>query len=177
MSNKLTDQEIMNLMKDINYGWIDSNNQKHLEVDETFSSIYKLQSPQEVINNRVGVCWDQVELERYYFKKTDYNIKTYFIVHYDNNKCPTHTFLVYEKNNKYYWFEHAWQKYQGIHEYPNIKDLLIDVRNKFITTELKNQYNEMNLVLREYETSSPGLNVQEFYKHCEQGKMINNLFN
>lgn len=177
ISNYFIEYKIMNLMNDINYGWIDSNNQKHFAVDETFSDIYKLQSPKEVINNKVGVCWDQVELERYYFKETAYNIKTYFLVHYDNDKCPTHTFLVYEKNNKYYWFEHAWQKYQGIHEYSDIKELLIDVRNKFITTELNNQYNEMNLVLREYEIPEPGLNVQEFYKHCEQGKMINNLFN
>lgn len=177
MLKKLTEQEIMDFMNNINYGWVDSNNQSHLEVDETFSDIYKLQSPQEIINNKIGVCWDQVELERYYFKQTDYNIKTYFLVHYDNDRCPTHTFLVYEKNNKYYWFEHSWQKYQGIHEYTNIKDLLIDVRNKFITTELNNQYDEMNLVLREYERPEPGLNVQEFYKHCEQGKIINNLFN
>ena len=30
---------------------------------------YRLQSPRQVVENRVGVCWDQVELERYIFSK------------------------------------------------------------------------------------------------------------
>lgn len=164
--------EIMNLMNDIKYGWVDFNNQKHFEVDETFSNMYKLQAPKDVINSKVGVCWDQVELERHYFEKTIYSFNTYFIVHYDNDKCPTHTFLVYEENNKYYWFEHAWQKYQGIHEYNSLNDLLIDVKNKFIITELNNKYNEKNLVLRKYEVPKPGLSVIDFYKHCEKGQII-----
>ncbi len=164
--------EIMNLMNDIKYGWVDSNNQNHFEIDETFSDTYKLQSPKELINSKLGVCWDQVELERHYFEKTNYPFSTYFIVYYDNDKCPTHTFLVYEDNNKYYWFEHAWSKYKGIHEYNSLNELLIDVRNNFIITELNNQYSEKNLVLRKYEIPKPGISVIDFYKHCEKGQII-----
>ena len=105
--NYYNEFEIMDLMKDIEYGWIDKNNNKHSVVDETYSDNYILQSPNEVIKNKIGVCWDQVELERYYFKGNDWNVKTYFLVHYDGDKCPTHTFLTFEKNNKYYWFEHS----------------------------------------------------------------------
>ena len=96
--------EIMNLMENIEYGWIDKNNNKYNVVDESYSDNYILQDPKEIIKNKIGVCWDQVELERYYFKGNDWNIKSYFIVHYDNDKCPTHTFLTFEKNNKYYWW-------------------------------------------------------------------------
>lgn len=176
ISNFFTEYKIMNLMSDVEYGWLDKKSKKHNKVDESYAENYKLQSPNEVINNKVGVCWDQVELERYYFKETNYNIKTYFLVHYDNDKCPSHTFLVYEKNNKFYWFEHSWLKYQGIHKYNTLKELLIDVRTKFIITELNSNYDEMNLVLREYQKPNYGLSVIEFYKHCEEGKMVNDLF-
>ena len=164
--------EIMNLMKNIEYGWIDKNKTKHTIIDETYSDNYILQSPKEVIKNQIGVCWDQVELERYYFKGNDYNIKTYFIVHYDNNKCPTHTFLTFEKNNKYYWFEHAWEKFRGIHEYNTQKELLIDIKDKFIKYELNNNYIKENIILREYKKPKYHITVQEFYKYCENGTYI-----
>ena len=137
-------------MHNIEYGWIDKNNNKYKTVDKSFSDNYILQSPKEVMQNKVGVCQDQVELERFYFKGNEWNIKTYFLVHYDNDKCPTHTFLTYEKNNKFYWFEHSWERFRGIHEYNTIKDLLFDVRDKFINCELNNKYTKSNLVLHEY---------------------------
>ncbi len=161
--------EIMDLMKNIAYGWIDKENKRHTLVDETYSDNYILQSPNEIIKNKIGVCWDQVELERYYFKGNDWNIKTYFLVHYDGNKCPTHTFLTFEKNNKYYWFEHSWEKFKGIHEYNSIKELFIDIRDKFIKYELDNNYIAENLVLYEYKKPKYHISVQEFYNHCEHG--------
>lgn len=169
--------EIMNLMNNIEYGWLDKDNNIHNIVDDTFSSNYRLQCPKEVMKSKFGVCWDQVELERYYFEKNDFNIKTYFLVHYDNDNCPTHTFLTYEKNSKYYWFEHAWEMFRGIHEYNSLKDLLLDIRDKFIKYELNNKYIEENLVLHEYKKPKYHLSVQEFYNHCDYGKFIdfNNL--
>ena len=63
-------------------------------------------------------------------------MKTYFIVHDDGDKCPTHTFSTYEKSNKYYWFEHLWKRFRGIHEYNFLKELLKDIKDKFIKYEL-----------------------------------------
>lgn len=128
--------EIMDLMKNIEYGWVDKDNNKYADVNELFSKKYILQSPKDIIKNKIGVCWDQVELERHYFNSNDWNIKTFFLVHYDGNECPTHTFLTFEKNDKYYWFEHAWEKFRGIHEYTSERELLIDVKNKFLEHEL-----------------------------------------
>ncbi len=161
--------EIMDLMENIEYGWVDKQGIKHYVVDESYSDNYILQSPKEIIKNKVGVCWDQVELERYYFKGNTWNIKTYFIVHYDDDKAPTHTFLTFEKNNKYYWFEHSWQRFRGIHEYKTLKELLLDIQDKFIKYELNNNYNKNNLFIYHYKKPKYHLNVLEFYKHCENG--------
>lgn len=103
----MNEHKIFELMDSIKYGWIDKNGIKHTDDFETFSNDYILQSPKELIKNNIGVCWDQVELERHYFEDSNISIKTFFIVHYDNDKCPTHTFLTFEKNNKNYWFEHS----------------------------------------------------------------------
>lgn len=170
--NYYNEFKIMDLMENIDYGWVDKNNKKHILVDETYSDNYILQSPKEIIKNKVGVCWDQVELERYYFKGNDWNIKTYFLVHYDGDKCPTHTFLTFEKNNKYYWFEHSWERFKGIHEYKSLKKLLFDIRNKFIKYELDNDYVKENLVLHEYKKPKYHISVQEFYNHCDYGTYI-----
>ena len=170
--NKINEYEIMSFMQNIEYGWMDKNNNKHLIVDETYSDNYLLQSPHEVIQNKVGVCWDQVELERYYFKDSFMNIKTYFLVHYDKDQCPTHTFLTLKKDNKYYWFEHSWKKFRGIHEYKTLSELLLDVRDKFITYELNHKYISNNLMLYEYEKPKSNISSQEFFKHCELGIYI-----
>lgn len=170
--NYYNEFEIMDLMKDIEYGWIDKNNNKHKVVDETYSDNYILQSPNEVIKNKIGVCWDQVELERYYFKGNDWNVKTYFLVHYDGDKCPTHTFLTFEKDNKYYWFEHSWERFRGIHEYKSLKELLFDIKDKFIKYELDNDFVLENLVLHEYKKPKYNISVQEFYNHCDYGTYI-----
>lgn len=162
--------EVMNLMNDINYGWTDKFGRNHQDEFNTFSSDYRLASPTEVIASKLGVCWDQVELERYYFTKTKYQVKTYFIVNYDNNTCPTHTFLVFDKDNKYYWFEHSWKKYRGIHKYDTLKELLIDLKNKFISSNSK--CHEEDIKIYEYTKPKYHISVDDYFKHCESGKLI-----
>lgn len=170
--NYYNEYEILTLMDNIEYGWVDTLNHSHDREFELMFTNYHLQTPQEIIKNKVGVCWDQVELERFYFKPHTMNTKTFFIVHYDNNECPTHTFLTYEKDNKYYWFEHSWEVHRGIHEYPSLDSLLKDVRSKFIIHELNNNYNSNNLVIYEYSKPKYHLSVTEFISHCEQGIKI-----
>jgi hypothetical protein len=163
---------IVNQINEIHYGWKDKYGIFHNTIDNTFSNIYILQSPIEIIKSKVGICWDQVELERYLFNKIKKCIETYFIVYYDGDRCPTHTFLIYIENYKYYWLEHSWEMFKGLHEYNNKLDLLKDVKSKFIINELNNKYDNMSLCIYKYEKPKSGLNALEFYKHCESGKNI-----
>lgn len=165
--------EIMQKMEDIRYGWIDKDGEIHDGVNTNLNENYRLQSPKEVIKSGFGVCWDQVELERFYFNGHD--IKTYFLAYYDNKNCPTHTFLTFEKQGKYYWFEHSYEKYRGIHEYNSKKELLLDVRSKFIVDELEKintKFDKYQLVLREYKKPKSHITIEEFYKHCEKNMYI-----
>ena len=139
------ENDIMNIMNDIKYGYLDINGNIHYVIDKDFESSYKLQSPGETLNNKVGVCWDQVELERYLFDKKNIKFNTYFIVYYSDNICPTHTFLIYKIDNDYYWFEHSWEKYRGIRKYSAENSALNDIKEKFINDELNNNYDELEI--------------------------------
>lgn len=161
-------EDIMKLMDEIEYGWVDKDGKKHIKL-EGFADNYRLQTPEELMKNKLGVCWDQVELERYYFKEKGIDVKSYFIVHYDGNKCPCHTFISYEKDNKFYWFEHAWEKHRGIKEFNSEECLLREVKKCFIELELKNGYNEDYLFIYNYPTPKEHIDVIGFYKNAEKG--------
>ena len=166
--NYYNENEILSLMQNIKYGHLDQNAQ----ITNDYSN-YLLSSPQETIKTGIGICWDQVELERYYFQNTGYRVHTYIFIYYNNKDCPTHSFLTYEKNGKYYWFEHAYEKYQGIHCYDTLKELLKDVENKFVKDTIKEDFEPQNLCLYEYSKPQSHLSVSDFFKHCEKNKPLN----
>ncbi len=169
--NYYNELEIMDLMDNIDYGWVSKEGEINYELDN-FARDYTLQSPKETIKNKVGVCWDQVELERYYFKGNEWQEKTYYLVYHDKKIYPTHTFLTYKKDDKYYWFEHSWENKKGIHEYLTLQELLLDVIKKFIKDELHNQYKKENILLYQYKKPRYHISTEEFMNYCEMQELI-----
>lgn len=169
--NKNVDR-IINVLNQIEYGWVDKNGNIYNEVNDLFSDNYVLESPDEVLKNKVGVCFDQVELERKLFADENINFSTYFIVHYNDDNLPSHTFLIYKDNNKYYWFENSWIRYKGIHEYSSVNDALIDIKEKFVESEIDTDYNPYNLCIYKYNKPKYGISSLQFYNHCESGENI-----
>lgn len=168
-------QIILNKLDDIEYGFVDNNQNiypDNLENwDNNFGLLYRLQSPNELINNKYGVCWDQVELERYYLSQQNIESKSYFIIAYDNKQEPTHTFIVVKKD-KYYWLEHSWQPYRGIHEYNSIDELLYDVKEKFKKFIDDEKIVDYEIEIYEYTKPKYHLNCIEFINHCTKGRKI-----
>ena len=171
MSNK-----IMDIMETIEYGFKDLEGKNIINIDiekwdNEFDKFYYLQNPEELLESRCGVCWDQVELERKLFIENNIKCKTYFIYFVDKDMLPSHTFLTFNENDKYYWFEHSWGKYKGIHEYLSEENLLKDVIDKF-----KNDHDEVSndaiLYLYEYEKPIEHISCNDFYKYIETQKNI-----
>lgn len=168
--------KIMELMDTISYGFLDSNgnnlyvnNQEKLDVN--FINSYIIQSPKKLLQTKCGMCFEQVELERELFLKSNIEIKTYFIYIDDNQGRPSHTFLVFYDNNKIYWFEHSWARYKGIHEYSSLKVLLEDVKQKM---RLEHNYTNLKdgLYIYEYDKPREGLTCEEFYSYAIKGKTV-----
>ena len=168
--------KIMKIMEPIEYGFKDDNNQNIINTnlekwDNQFEEFYFLQTPEELLKSKCGVCWDQVELERKLFHDNKMNCKSYFIDISDGDMLPSHTFLIYEQDNKYYWFEHSWNKYKGNHQYFNEEDLLKDLISKF-----KKDHTEVSkdakVWLYEYQKPKDHISCNEFYKYIETQKLI-----
>lgn len=168
--------KIMSIMNSIEYGFKDENGKNIIinnpqKWDNHFENFYYLLEPEELLEKKCGVCWDQVELERKLFDEENIDFKTFFIYASSGDMLPSHTFLIYMTENRYYWFENSWAKYRGIHEYDTELSLLLDVINKF-----KKEHNEIdnfdNLYLYEYQKPIKHIKCDDFYKYIETQKKI-----
>ncbi|MCX4248714.1 MAG: hypothetical protein OSJ65_03000 [Bacilli bacterium] len=149
------DIKIMQILQDINYRWID---------DDTY--IY---SATEVLDKKEGNCWEQVELERELFYQYGITVTSYYVaLSDDKGKFQTHTFIVYKKGHSYFWFEHAWELYTGIHEYASLQDLLLDVKEKLI----KDFSSTSEVFMYEYEKPKKKMKSIEFLLYCQSQKLI-----
>ena len=170
MKEKL--EVILNKMNEIEYGYIFNNKDIYPEDDEwdkSFQNFYKLQIKNELLKNKKGVCWDQVELERYYLENENIKCESYFIIGYDDLIFPTHTFIVIPNKEKYYWLEHSWEPNKGIWEFEKLEELLLHIKNKFmISYKLK----EEDVVIYKYEKPLENYNCKEFMNYCEKGIKI-----
>ena len=170
--NYFTDQEVFSFLKEIQYGWIDKNHEKHFHIKPDFDKKYCLQPPKEMMKTKIGVCWDQVELERFYLSPNEWKTKSFYIIAYGKERCYTHTFLTFEKNERFYWFEHAWEKFEGIFEYKSLDSLLKDIKEKFLRFEVPKDFDVLDFKIFEYEKPKFHISANEFMKHCEKGKEI-----
>ena len=170
--NYYTEKEIFSLLKEIQYGWIGKKHEKHFHIKPDFDKEYFLQTPREMMKTKIGVCWDQVELERFYLTPNEWNTKTFYIIAYGKEKCYTHTFLTFEKNGNFYWFEHAWEKFAGIFKYETLDSLLKDIKEKFLQFEVSEEIKVLDFKIFEYEKPPFHISANEFMKYCEKGKEI-----
>ena len=143
--------------------------------ENDFPNFYYLQSPEELLKTKCGVCWDQVELERKLFNDSHIDCDTYFIYIDDHANLPSHTFLTFQLNNKYYWFEHSWHDMGGIHEYDSLKALLSDVKIKFIDSR-KNEIDASlgyDTYIYKYNRPKYHISYDEFYDYIKTQERIN----
>ncbi|MCI8670455.1 MAG: hypothetical protein HFI36_00285 [Bacilli bacterium] len=164
--------DILTKLETIENGWMDVEKNVYKNVEKGFKKKYVLSNPEEVLKNKVGTCFDIVELERNYFKGLGIKFNTFFMIYYEGKKVYTHTFVVYEENEKFYWFEHAWTKDKGVHEFMSLFDLLTCVREKFT------KYNNIKfmdadyLCVYKYKKPKFHIGLKDFYKHCENGENV-----
>lgn len=156
------------MSNNIKYGFVTFDNQKFYDPasDEWNDYWYNsgiVQDGEALLKTNCGTCWDQVELERKWFFENNYKFKTYYMFfEIEDKPLPTHTFLVYEMNNKYYWFENSFEKYRGIHKYNSIDELLHDVLEKQFDYAYKNRGAciEDKDQMRVFEYSKPEKNIK-----------------
>ena len=125
-----TPEELLEWMQDITYGY-QGKTKFYKYDDENFNEVwfdeYILEEPTELIKTKIGNCWDQTELERYWFTTHNYKVKTiYEMVNLQyENPYPTHSFLIYQdQNNNWNWFENSDFNNRGIHTKKTEQELI-----------------------------------------------------
>ena len=177
-----TPSELLEFMNEkISYGYIGKNKKKYLFNDNNFNSDwfdnYILESPREVLSNKVGNCYDQVELERNWFIKHNYEIKTFYImveVNYVNN-YPTHVFLVFKENNGWNLFESADYINRGIFKFGSINELIDNQFKKQIQLikSIDSNFNCLDKIhVYEYNKPKYNINAKEFIDYCINAKRV-----
>ncbi len=163
-------QNILKQMEDIKIGYADRKGNYYHNCKDDFYDVYYLQKPQDLMESKVGLCFDQVELERFLLSKYDMDLRTYYLIYQDGLLGPSHSFLIYKDNNKYYWLENSWLKHRGIHEYESKESAFLDIANKFGKTIIN--FKKEKLKLYEFEKPRYGTGYEKYKINAFNGKVI-----
>ena len=141
--------ELLNWMK---------NNIKYEHND----SSWKLKSYEEVLQTKSGDCHDQSLFEYTVFNRQNIKCGRLFIIEYYGDKIhdagATHTICYFIKNNKYYWFENAWDNKRGIHgPYSNLNELKKDI---YVNWEFSGKNDK--LYICNLSGVKPGMDLEEY---------------
>lgn len=171
MNNIKNPQELLKFMaNNIKYGYVDKQSTPYFSFEE-WNKKCVVQKGKEIVKTLVGTCWDQVEFERLWFSKHNFESSTYFIWFECEKNLPTHTFLVYKQNNKFFWFENAFENERGIHEYNSLQNLFQDVKQKHFNFCKDVSLDDFNcLKIYEYSELKHNMSVNEFINHATKNK-------
>lgn len=117
--------------------WLNSNFQYGLRINgvwdpkrntaaQDWDRYLVVQSPEELERSKVGVCWDYTSYEAWYFKRNFKNVKvTTWYIEYDiAPDYPTHTFLTFKYQGRYYYFDSSFSDVAGVWETSSEADIL-----------------------------------------------------
>lgn len=150
-------------LDEIKLGYRDKAGNLYVGFKYNFKDIFYLQSPKQLMESKVGSCFDQVELERYLVNKLGVDCRTYFVMYPDDDMDYGHTFLVYKDSKFYYWLEHAWYKYRGVHVYNSKEELFNDVVLKFLDSIPDGSIRKVKMYM--YEKPRFGINYVKLFSH------------
>ena len=140
ITNIKTPQHIFQFMdENINYGWIDCNEEPHLKTMKDFRKLYRTISINDILKHKLGTCIDQVFLMNYLFNKINIKSKMFCCRIYEPDDYGhleedehMHCFILYYENNKVYHMEHPNFERKGIYEYNSEKEAVDSIVNYYI---------------------------------------------
>lgn len=168
-----TPEELLSFMKNnIKYGFIGEKDGKIYSPEQEGwgkggSPAQRLQSPEEILGSGYGICWEQVELEKQWFAKNNFEFKTFLLMFGKDvsQKNPAHTLLAYKKDNNWYWFENTLDSHNGIHKFDSLDDLVGHVKAILINNALNSGSTENDVEkhkVYDYNVPAYGCNTDEF---------------
>lgn len=166
--------EILEKMNEIKYGWVDKNGIIHQKSGRNFFiNNYRLQTIEETVEYKVGTCWEQVELARYYLEREDIPVQTFLILYNEENKIARHSIAIAEDFGKYCLVENSWKVYNEILVSERVEDILIKIIDLFPQMYKIYDFDISKIEIYKYNKPEPGLSYTEFTEYCRKQEKIN----
>ena len=166
-----TPQDILIYMDNIQYGWLDINNEEHIGNMKNFRRLYRTSSLEEVLTYKIGICIEQVYLMKKLLDQLNIPAKMFCTRIYEGSDFNDldsdehmHCFVLYYLDGKVYQLEHPNLERIGIYEF-NDEESAIQEINQFYV----NLSGGIARPVTEFYNVEPNLTFQEFNNY------INNL--
>ncbi len=157
LQNKNTPQEVMEFMDNIKYGWMGTDDKLRDNTIKDIQKFYRVQSTEELLKTKLGICIDDVELERKLFSP-NYQTKSFAII----TSHMFHAFLLLEKDGIFTYFEYSSYPDRGIYHFLTEEEAIEFALNNFIKRHKIKNRNKLQLV--NYPPISPNTTFQELQK-------------
>lgn len=168
-----TPQQLMRYFdENFEYGVVDNSGKKFFNSDtDEFQKIcneqWRLRPANQILRDEIGHCYDQVEVEREWFVKNGYEIKTFWISAYQEgveNSGFSHSYLLYKTNYGWNLFEYADISNRGTHKFKNVADAVewqASQQIKFAESRIK-PVDKYVVCIKQYEKPPVGIDMQQF---------------
>jgi len=177
---KTPEELMLYLDQNFEYGVIDNSGNKHNDSNSDEFQIvcdtqWKLRSVEEMLKDGVGHCYDQVEIEREWFTKTGFEVKTFWISAYQEeveNSGFSHTYLIYKDKGVWKLFEHSDFSNKGIHIFKSVNDAVkwqSENQIKFAESCIK-PLKQCATCIKEYIKPPVNVNMQEYLQFIDNSK-------
>lgn len=162
-----TPEQLYEFMKyNIKYGFVSSiDNKKYnraeINDDELYEKIlfesYFLQTPEQLLENKYGICYDQVTLAKSWLINHGYEVFTYYSTYHN------HTILIYKDGNTYNLFERSLPKHNSIYRTSSLEEVL-DVYK-----DMQFENGDVDVItLYRYDKEVYGIGFYDFIKECKK---------
>ncbi len=165
-----TPKELMDYMnKNIIYGWLDKEKQKHVDNLKNFRENYVSSNIEEILTSKLGTCIEQAKLIKYFFDNKGIENKLFCLRNYETEdnfeaEVKMHCFVLYHYHDKWYHFEHSDSIHRGIYEYETIEQAL--------QCQIATDSEKKNQVLTEIPSIPEGITFKEFNNYVNNFELI-----
>lgn len=135
-----TPQDILKFMDEkIKYGWLDINNEEHIENMKNFRKLYRTSTVNETLEHGIGTCIEQVKLMSELLNKINIPNKMFCTRVYEGKDFNNleeeehmHCFVLYYIDNKVFQIEHPnWEKI-GIYEFNSEEEAIKEINDYYV---------------------------------------------
>lgn len=155
--------DILEYMDNIRYGYVDINNEEHINCLPNFRKNYRTMSLEDTLNHRLGTCIEQVYLMHTLLDNLNIPNKMFCTRVYesghvdDDKKEEMHCFILYYDEDGVHQIEHPNGERKGLHHFKTEEEAI----NKINTIYIK-MSNGIQRPVTQYFEVTPGLTFKEF---------------